>query len=88
MTQDELQRRADAVYRWAQQHQVAADAECPVCSGVRWMFRLDEPGRYLPRVCMSCGYVQWFDAQLLGVMPAPGRDTAPAASAVPRDGEG
>jgi hypothetical protein len=35
MTRDELKRRAAEVHAWAEQHPVAADAECPVCSGVR-----------------------------------------------------
>ena len=67
MTPEEVKRRAEAVYRWMQQHHADPNPPCPTCSGVKWEFRLDPPGPYVPRVCMACGHVQWFDAKLLGV---------------------
>jgi hypothetical protein len=70
-TPEDLKRKAEAVYQWAQRHHADAAPECPVCRGVKWVFRLDPPGPYVPRVCMSCGYVQLFDAVLLGVEPPP-----------------
>jgi hypothetical protein len=72
MTPEELQelrRRADALYRWEQDHG-AAQSECPVCRGVRWVFRLEMPGPFVPRVCVCCGHVQLFDAEALGLEPA------------------
>ena len=73
-TPDESRQKAEAIaralYEWTQRH--LADApECPVCRGVKWVFRVDPVNGYVPRVCMSCGHVQWFDAVLLGVEPAP-----------------
>jgi hypothetical protein len=73
MTPEELRRRVEAVHRWAQAHDAAA-SQCPVCGGVKWVFHLDTRGRYVPRACCCCGYVQWFDAKLLGVEPLPAGD--------------
>src|SRR5690242_19841556 len=69
MTHEEWRRRVDAVYRWAQEHG-AGESECPVCRGIKWEFKPETPGPYLPRVCFSCGHIQWFDAKRLGVEPA------------------
>jgi hypothetical protein len=72
MTPDESRKNAEAIaralYEWAQRHLAAPDAPpCPVCSGVKWVFRVQPVNGYVPRVCTSCGYTMWFDAALLGV---------------------
>jgi hypothetical protein len=67
MTHDEMKRRADALYQWALRHHADLGAECPVCRGIKWAFDLEAPGRYVPRVCVSCGYLQWLDAKRLGL---------------------
>jgi hypothetical protein len=54
-----------------QEHHADPNPPCPTCGGVKWEFRLAPPGPYVPRVCMACGHVQWFDAALLGLAPAP-----------------
>jgi hypothetical protein len=71
-TPDEPRKKAEAIaralYDWAQRHLAAPDAPlCPVCAGVKWVFRVQPVNGYVPRVCTSCGYVLWFDAALLGV---------------------
>jgi len=76
-TPDESRQKAEAIaralYEWTQRH--LADApECPVCRGVKWVFRVDPVNGYVPRVCTSCGYVMWFDAvvpSVVGVEPSP-----------------
>ena len=67
---EELRRRADALRAWEAAHG-AAETPCPVCAGVRWFWRLEHAGPFVPRACACCGYVQWFDAKLLGVEPLP-----------------
>ena len=79
---EELRRKAETVYRWMQRHHADAAPECPVCRGVKWVFRLEAAGAFVPRVCCSCGYVQLFDAILLGVAPAP----SPAEQRQPAEG--
>jgi hypothetical protein len=71
MTPEDVQRRADAIHRWTREHPGAADTECPVCSGVKWVWRLEHAGAFMPRACSCCGHVKWFDAKRLGLEPAP-----------------
>jgi hypothetical protein len=86
MTPDEVKRRAEAVYRWAQAHD-AGESECPVCGGVKWEFRPETPGPYVPRVCFCCGYVQWFDARKLGLAPDQGASSTLPATGTAANGD-
>ena len=81
-TPNESRQKAEAIaralYGWAQRHLAAPDAPpCPVCAGVKWVFRVEPVNGYVPRVCTSCGYTMWFDAVLLGVAPLPEPGPAP-----------
>ena len=71
MTHEEFRRRVEAVHRWVQAHHADPNPPCPTCGGIKWDFRVVPLARYVPRVCMSCGHVQSYDAKLLGLGPAP-----------------
>jgi hypothetical protein len=55
MTPGELRRRVEAVHAWAQAHD-AAETVCPVCSGVKWVWRLEHAGVFVPRARMCYGH--------------------------------
>jgi hypothetical protein len=49
MTPEEVKPRAEAVYRWLQQHHADPNPVCPTCAGINWEFRLEPLGPYVPR---------------------------------------
>jgi hypothetical protein len=55
MTPDEVKRRAEAVRRWVDRTHADPAPPCPVCAGVKWLFRLETPGPFLPQACTTCG---------------------------------